>query len=200
MKDRLLNKYQIESNGELITVETIETEKGIKVNIVGNTMDVIVNNDILYSKFDNEDYKYIPVNIREFVEKNLCSWSDGIVVKDEIVKCEVEINGEAYDIEIPKNTAKNKIMYINNWLNSYDKISEYDVDIDVSKARERFDKLLIDIKGVGYELVFRWDGNEYDDIYGLKLNINDFNEDKVLECMELWEGYDSELAEYIKKI
>lgn len=198
MKDKILNSFSVNEDNEDIKVEVIKTEKGIVININGSTVDVKVNGDLIYSKFDNENYKYIPVNMRSFVEKNLCEWENDIVVEAKEVKCNIEFNGSEYYCILPKNKAKGNIVYFVNWLNSYKKISGYEVEIP--NAEENFNKLIESIREVGYDLVYKWDGNEYDDSWGLKLSINDFSEKKVFQCFKLWEDYNNELEKYISKI
>lgn len=198
MKDKIINSFKTNSNDEEIIVNVMQSDKGIVVSINGNTMDVIVNDDVLYSKFDKEEYKYIPVNLRSFVENNLCSYGDGIVIEKGEIKCDLEFDCKEYFIQIPKNRAKNKLMYINNWLNSYEKIYEYDVE--VPNGELKFKELVSQIKSKGYNFIYRWDGNEYEDTWGLEISINEFDEDKVVECIKLWDEYNANLEKYIDMI
>ena len=79
IKGKILNTFSVESNGENIITNIIQTDKGIKIDIKGTTMDIIVNDETIYSKYDKEEYKYIPVNMRDFISKNLCEWGDGFI-------------------------------------------------------------------------------------------------------------------------
>lgn len=198
MEKKIINSFKTESNNEEIIVNVIQSDKGIIVNITGNTMDVIVNDDLLYSKFDKEEYKYIPVNLRSFIADNLCSWGDGIIIKDDKIECILEFNCEEYYVEIPKNRAKNKTIYINNWLNSYKKIYEH--GIEIPNGEENLEKLISQIKDKNCDFVYRWDCNEYDDTWGLKIDINKFDENKVIECITIWTEYNTNLEKYISMI
>jgi hypothetical protein len=198
MKDKVLNKFSVESNGETIEISTIQTDKGIIVSVNGTTMDIIVNDEVIYSKFDKPEYKDIPVNLRLFIEKNLCEWGNGISKEDGKICCDIACEGEEYWVRMPTNRAKKKDILISNWLNEYEKIGEY--DIEIPDAKENYEKLIKDIKSIGYEFRFAWDGNEYDSGYELVVPVNEFNETKVIECFKLWSNYNAHLEEYIKKI
>ena len=86
---------------------------------------------------------------------------------------------------------------MSSWLVDYKKIQDY---IEVPNGEENLNKLIDDIKEIGYDFVFMYDGNEYDNIYGLKFKANDFNKEKILKCMKLWEEYNNLLDKYIDKI
>lgn len=198
MEESIINSFKTKSSNEEIMINVIRSDKGISVNIEGNTMDVVVNGDLLYSKFDKEEYKYIPVNLRNFIANNLCSWEDDIRLKDTVVECTLEFDCKEYCVQIPKNRAKSKTMYISNWLNSYEKIANYNVEI--INGKENFEQLISKMKNIGYDFVYRWDGNEYEDTWGLKIDINDFNENKVMECIKSWNEYNANLEKYIDMI
>lgn len=195
MKDKILNKFSVESNGETIEVITIQTDKGITVNIIGTTMDVFINNDEVYSKYDNPEYKNIPSILRPFIEKNLMG---EICTEKGKVECAVYCKGDEYYVSMPTNRAKKKDISFYNWLESYEKIQGYDVEIP--NAQKNFDKLIEDIKNIGYIFKFAWDGNEYDNTFELLVPINEFDEDRVYQCFKLWKDYNKELNKYIDKI
>ena len=93
MKDKLLNTFSTESNGEIIRVNILETDKGIVFDIVGQSMDVFINGEEFYSKYDKEEYKFIPSHLRSFVEENLCSCGDGLRKEGSEVKCDLDLEG-----------------------------------------------------------------------------------------------------------
>ena len=133
MKDKILNTFSTQSNGEMIEVNTIQTDKSILVQINGTTMDIMVNDEEIYSKFDNPEYKNIPSSLRGFIEKNLCSWGDGIRTEKGKVNVDIEIGGNEYWIQIPTNRAKCKDIFMSDWLESYEKIQRYDVETPNAK-------------------------------------------------------------------
>jgi hypothetical protein len=160
MKDKILNRFETENNGEKVVVLTVQTDKGVLVKIKGNSMDVQVNDDILYSPYDKEEYKYIPVELRDFVKEHLCEWENDITVKTGKVEMNLYIQGEENYTTIPTNRAKSKDVEFHNWLESYEKIRDYEVEIP--NAEEKYERLINDIKEIGYDFQFAYDGNEYD--------------------------------------
>ena len=198
MKDKILNTFSVESNGETIKIDTIQTDKGIVVSINGTTMDILVNSEEIYSKFDKPEYKDIPSSLRGFVEKYLCDWGDGIKIEKGKVNCDIQDKGTEYWMQIPTNRAKCKDIYLSNWLEIYDRIE--DCGVEIPNAKENYEKLISDIKTIGYNFEFAFGGNEYDDSYKLVIPINEFDEKKVFQCFKLWEDYNSYLEKYISKI
>lgn len=198
MKDRILNRFETENNGEKVVVLTIQTDKGIIVKIKGDSMDVQVNDDIIYSKFDKEEYKYIPVELRGFVKEHLCEWQEDIVIKDGKVEMNLYIEGQENYTTIPTNRAKSNNIEFHNWLESYEKIRYY--DIEIPNAEENYQKLINDIKNIGYDFKFAYDGNEYDNTYKLIVPIKEFNKEKIYKCMNIWNEYNKYLDKYINMI
>lgn len=198
MSIKLISTFSADSNGETVNVNVYETEKGITVNIEGTAMDVLINSEEVYSKFDKPEYKKIPSHIRPFVEKHLNNYEDSIRIEDTKVCMSVDIGGTDYNMDIPVNRAKCKDIYISDWLESYDKIIGYDVEIP--NAKENYEKLVKDINDIGYKFEYAWGGNEYDDIFKLVVPINKFDELKINECVILWKAYNKYLDKYIKLI
>ncbi|MBZ9693317.1 hypothetical protein [Clostridium sp. M14] len=198
MNNKILNEYQTEINNEKIIISTIKTDKGILVKVKGNSMDIQVNDEIIYSPYDKEEYKYIPVNLRDFVTEHLCEWEDDIKVKDGKVEMNLYIEGEEIFANISTNRARNKNIEFRNWLESYAKIRDY--EIEIPQAEEKYKKLINDIKEIGYNFQFAYSGNEYDDVYKLIVQIKDFDKSKVYECINIWSEYNRYLNKYIDMI
>ncbi|NFH01308.1 hypothetical protein FC831_13655 [Clostridium botulinum] len=198
MNNKILNEYQTEINNEKIIISTIKTDKGILVKVKGNSMDIQVNDEIIYSPYDKEEYKYIPVNLRDFVTEHLCEWEDDIKVKDGKVEMNLYIEGEENYANISTNRARNKNIEFRNWLESYAKIRDY--EIEIPQAEEKYKKLINDIKEIGYNFQFAYSGNEYDDVYKLIVPIKDFDKSKVYECINIWSEYNRYLNKYIDMI
>ncbi|MET3508272.1 hypothetical protein [Halalkalibacter oceani] len=192
-----VDKYS--SNGEEVELKVSETEKGLQIDINGLTMDVLVNGDIFYSKFDKEEYKYIPPLLRGYVEEHLCTYSDGIYKEKGKVNMDLLIRGREYFVQIPTKRAKNNTITFTDYLNSYEKIQDY-LNSQIEGAEKRYKNLLRDIETIGYKLGISHDGNEYDDWYSLYVPIDQFSEDKINQCLELWDQYNEELEKYIEKI
>lgn len=183
--------YEVESNNEKIEVEIVETEKGIVVNIKGYTQDVVVNGEIIYSNYDNEHYKFVPVLIRPFIEKHLESF--GTDLNKEVTELEIYlcINNREFLCLLPINRAKSDYMLLRDWLLDY---SLMDLNDELKfKAEAMYKELLKDISDYGYTFEMSHGGNDFDTWYELIIPIADFNEEKVLECLTLWDDYNSEL-------
>lgn len=191
---KILNTFSVENNNDKITVEVVETEKGIGVLINGKTMDVSVNEQLIYSKYDKEEYKYIIPSLRDFVSKYICTWGDGIEIKEDNVLCDLLINGVECWINMPHNRASRDTVSIYNSLFSYEKIKDELSDPKMLNGEKILTELINSINEIGYDFKFAWGGDEYDDTYGLVIPINDFNEEKILKCMNLWEDYNNKLS------
>ncbi|WCK57404.1 hypothetical protein PP175_25390 (plasmid) [Aneurinibacillus sp. Ricciae_BoGa-3] len=196
-KDKTLKEFKTESNGEEISVRVIETDKGIQIFVDGQTPDVFVNGEVLYSKYDKEEYKLIPPTLRSFVEERFMSYSEIIKEKGTVIARDLSFFGLDYDIEFSSNRAKEKNVRITNWLNDYEKINDYLVE-PIADGKENFKKLVSSIKEYGYDFRFAYGGNEYDNIYALVVPISEFDEEKINNCIKLWQSYDEQLEKYTK--
>lgn len=69
--NKLLNEFKVEKDNEHLTVQVIENETGIKINIDTNTpLSISVNGDVVEELFNQEEYKYIPPHIRPFISSS----------------------------------------------------------------------------------------------------------------------------------
>ena len=194
MNDKILNKYNVESNGETIEVKVIQTDKGIKVNIIGKTQDVFINGEEFYSFYDKEEYKYIPTFLIPFIEKYLtdCGSNDIEVEKGE-VKAYLEILGREFLAILPTKRAKKKVMALRDYILEYELIEE-DCDIKIENGKENFESFKSSIKDNGCDIVLSHSGDDYDNWYDLVVPIvNEINEEAVLKCIKLWSNYNDSL-------
>jgi len=195
MKDKLLNTFSTESNGEIIRVNILETEKGIVFDIVGQSMDVFINGEEFYSKFDKEEYKFIPSHLRSFVEENLCSYSDGIEKDGSEVKCDILLEGNEYMLLIPTKRAKKNYFTLRNWLVSYEMLIDDGKISNTEIEKLNYNEFLNNVKDYGYQMKISHGGNDYDNWFDLAIPINDFDLDKVKKCLKLWQDYNQYLID-----
>ena len=195
MKDKLLNTFSTESNGEIIRVNILETEKGIVFDIVGQSMDVFINGEEFYSKFDKEEYKFIPSHLRNFVEENLCSYSDGIEKDGSEVKCDILLEGNEYMLLIPTKRAKKNYFTLRNWLVSYEMLIDDGKISNTEIEKLNYNEFLNNVKDYGYQMKISHGGNDYDNWFDLAIPINDFDLDKVKKCLKLWQDYNQYLID-----
>jgi len=196
MKDKLLNTFSNESNGEIIRVNFLETEKGLVIDINGNSMDVFINGENFFSKYDKEEYKYIPNHIRNFVSSRLPSYSD---IKKEAghIECDLSIEGRDYFTKISTQRAKDNNIVFVEYLSEYELVEE-NTDKKIPKAKETYNQLLKDIENIGYKLESSHAGNDDYSWYQLIVPINKFEETRVIECIKLWEQYNKWLDGFSK--
>jgi hypothetical protein len=186
---------EFESNGEIIKLQVTQTDKGISVDIEGKTMDVYINGEEYYSKFDNPLYAHIPTNLRSFVEKN--NGSNKMEKHTGFIRTYLQLGKEEYSVEIPTKRAKSNDIIIRNSLYSYEEISE---EIkEVPYGRENFEMFLDHVKLFGYNFVFSHSAQDYYNYWQLLVPINLFDESKVNNCIELWEEYNDKLEKYLDK-
>jgi hypothetical protein len=98
-----MNK-KIEFEGNV--VEIIKTDKGydIKLNVDKNT-DIYINNECVYSEYEDEAYKYIPENLRAFVKEY--GYDIGINNSGDIVGSYADMMiGKDFTMYFPKNKTK----------------------------------------------------------------------------------------------
>jgi len=195
MKDKLLNTFSTESNGEIIRINILETDKGIVFDIVGKSMDVFINGEEFYSKYDKEEYKYIPSHLRSFVEENLCSYGDGLVKEGSEVQCDLLLEGKEYFLKIPTKRAKKNNLALTDWLINYEMLADDGKIIDKEKEKLKYDEFLGLVKGFGYEMKVSHGGNDYDNWFNLVVPISDFDLERVKKCLKLWQEYNQYLID-----
>jgi len=195
MKDKLLNTFSTESNGEIIRINILETDKGIVFDIVGKSMDVFINGEEFYSKYDKEEYKYIPSHLRSFVEENICSCGDGLVKEGSEVQCDLLLEGKEYFLKIPTKKAKKNTLTLTDWLINYEMLVDDGKITDKEKEKLKYKEFLDLVKGFGYEMKVSHGGNDYDNWYNLVIPINDFDLDKIKKCLKLWQEYNQYLID-----
>jgi len=177
-----LNRFTTESNGETIEVITYESPKGIVVHVNGQSMDVVLNNEVLYSKYDDENYKYIMPQFREFVETH--DPSDFQVNKSNIGTT-LLILGYEFLTQIS--------------LNSLVVPEKLDItDEEVSTLTERINELKALAERFNYSFVISHDGNEYDEFYALTVPFEIFNKENIYAFIEAWNKYDHDACEFIR--
>jgi len=191
---KLLNTFSKESNDEIIKVDILEADKGIVININGTTMDVFINSEEFYSKFDREEYKYIPSHLRSFIEKHLCNYSDEIIKDKSEIKCDLTIEGEDYFCIIPTKRAKKDYFVLRNYLIDYKQLGEdSNIKIDMKEESIKYQEFLNKINSIGYKMQLSHNGNEYDNYFDLAIPINNFNLERVKYCVKLWQEYNKYL-------
>lgn len=200
MKEKILNKISIDDKGKEINIEVFKTEKGIVIKINGNEMDVFVNNEVVYSLYEKEEFKYVPRELRSFVDKYITTYSDGITKKGGKVFCQICLNSEDYYLIMPTNRAKSKNVQI-EFILYEKKLIEENLGINIKKYID-YDTRLKEIKDVikrnGYELKYSTSGNEYDNYYCVEIPISDFNEEKILDCFSYIKKFNIELYRIIR--
>ena len=162
MKDKLLNTFSTESNGEIIRVNILETDKGIVFDIVGQSMDVFINGEEFYSKYDKEEYKFIPSHLRSFVEENLCSCGDGLRKEGSEVKCDLDLEGREYFLTISTKRAKKNNLTLTDWLIDYKVLSDDVKMLDKEKESIIYEEFLSNVNTYGYQMKVSHGGNDYD--------------------------------------
>ena len=194
MKDKLLNTFSTESNGEIIRVNILETDKGIVFDIVGKSMDVFINGEEFYSKFDKEEYKYIPSHLRSFVEEHICSWGDGLRKEGSEVKCDLDLEEREYFLIIPTKRAKNNSLTLRDWLIDYEILVDRGIELGKEKEKQKYEEFLNSVKSCGYKMQLSHGGNDYDNWFDLAVPINDLDLEKVKKCLKLWQDYNQYLT------
>lgn len=194
MKDKLLNSFSTESNGEIINVDVVETDKGIIINIFGTTMDVLINGEEFYSKYDQEEYRYIPSQLRSFVEENICSYGDGLRKDDSDVVCDLTLEDRDYYMMIPTKRSKNNNLRLRDWLIDYNLLVEDGKITDKNLETMKYNEFLNSIKNYGYKIQISHSGDSYDNWVDLIIPINDFNIEKIKTCLKLWQNYNEYLV------
>jgi len=195
MKDKLLNTFSTESNGEIIRVNILETDKGIVFDIVGKSMDVFINGEEFYSKFDKEEYKYIPSHLRSFVEENICSCGDGLRKEGSDIQCDLTLEDREYFLKIPTKRAKKNNLTLTDWLIDYEMIGDDGIEIDLEKEKLKYEEFLNNVKNYGYQMEVSHGGNDYDNWFKLEVPINDFDLERIKKCLKLWQDYNQYLTD-----
>lgn len=192
MENKVLNKMYLDG----CTVKAIQTDKGIRLDIEGNEMEVFINGESFFAPYEEEEYKYIPANLRPFVKEFKADYNN---FNNEIdhVGIELTIEGLDYYTKISKKRGKNNNIELVNDLEDYKLVQDYH-DIEIPNAEENFKKLLVEIENIGYKLQFSHGGNETYNYYSLIVPMNKFDKIKILNCIKVWQKYNKELEKYLK--
>lgn len=191
MKEKLLD-YEVESNGETIKINVVQTEKGVEINILGNTPDVIVNDIVVYSEYEEEEYKYIPPYLRPFIKKYSYDWV-GVNVKEAELGVELCIEGTSFLAMLPIRKEKNSELRLRDWIIEYS-IIEDKMGITVENGKEKFGKFLKAVKELGCDIRYSHGGNDYDNWYDLVVPMKEsVKEETIVECVKLWNEYNQSL-------
>ena len=196
MKDKMLNTFSVESNGETIKVDILKNDKGILIKIDGKTMDVFINGEEFYSKYDKEEYKYIPTHLRNFVEENLCDYGDGIRKDKSEINCDLILEGKEYFMVIPTKRSNKNYFLLRDWLIDYQMLADDGKEMNLDKEKIKYEEFLSNIKSHGYEMKFSHGGNDYDNWFDLviNININNFDFERIKTCINLWQDYNQYLT------
>jgi hypothetical protein len=192
---KVLFSEQFNSNNEQIELDVIQTDKGISININGKTMDVFINGEEYYSKFDSLMYAHIPTQLRDWVEKNMQTGDQEFEKKDGFVKLYLYFNNREYFIKIPTNRAKNNNIYIVGDLYSYSELFEGSkiTDANLNRENDKFDNFINKISDFGYKLQFSHNAQDYYNYWQLVVPMDKFNEELIDQCIKIWQNYDDEL-------
>lgn len=196
--NKILLTQNYESNGETINLQVIQTNKGIQFNINGKTMDVFINGEEYYSKFNNPMYAYIPTQLRNWVEKNMQTGNQEFEKKDGFIKFYLYFNNREYFIKVPTNRAKNNNIYIVGDLYSFEELFEDGKNINLDNEKEKFYNLVRKIYDLsGYRLQFSHNAQDYYNYWQLIVPMDKFNEEYIEQCIKIWKNYDDELEKCI---
>lgn len=192
-------------------IEVIKTEKGYEVKLkLDKNVDVYINDDCIYSEYEEEAYKYIPTTIREFVKEHVY---------------DIGIDNNSYDIkgtyaemtnkiDFAMYFPKNKTQKITARFTMTDPLKDIlyliedfyssDEEDEMNKAKneitQAYNKMTNDLKELGFKLEPSHSMNEgfwgWQDI---KFKAKDWNKDLFLKAIDIINKYDSEFNIIVKK-
>lgn len=186
-------------------IEVIKTEKGYEVKLkVNKNVDVYINDDCIFSEYEEEAYKYIPITIREFVKKHAYD----IGINDgSYAECSNKITFVMY---FPKN--KTQLITVRfsitdpleDTLNRVEDFYSANEEDEMNKAKneitELYNKMLNNLKEIRFELIPSHSMEEgfwgWQDI---KFKAKDWNEELFLKAIDILNGYDSNFDKIVKK-
>lgn len=191
-------------------MEVIKTEKGYEVRVAGGkNVDVFVNNECIYSEYDNDAYKYVPVSMRDFVKKH--SYDIGVNDNGDIKGTYAEVNVAGRDLTMyfPKNkTKKVHARYsITDPLETVlERIDDYEFKTDKvalsvkDKITTMYNEMLTGLKELGFELIYSHSACEsFWGWHDLTFKPADFNQEQFTKASKVIFKYDTEFTKLLKK-
>lgn len=136
-------------------------------------------------------------NLKKFIKNENPYYCEIRKDSNEIIFDEVDYFGRQYMIIIPlKITNKNPQVIFRDDLTDINRLWElYSISIDITQSI--YNKLQSDISNLGCKLVDSCCGSNDDYTwFDLYMNMEDFSEQTLQKCTELWTNYNKELSKY----
>jgi hypothetical protein len=178
----------INQEGIKITLEEVNGLKTINIEECDNYNIKYKGKVILENT--KEEFSNIPIQIRNKIKR----YADLV---------EIDKNETVFDVNTKDGnyccrcktifaTEEKEYLTMNNWLVNPEKLSE-EYAVDIEKWNGRIETLETKAKLWGFDFYKSGDGNDYDDLYTLKVPIKDFNMDTVIEFLNMWEKYNKDI-------
>ena len=209
---RAVNKALDEVNGGVKEISVGDTVVEVKsneispvVNITTPDATVIVNNDTLWAKYEEEEYKYIPPAMRAFVQAN----QDYMKLEKEDLIVDVYIDGRDVSLYFPVNRRK-RITARFSTISTLDHVFEYIGDMDLTNKRKEqvkgkiqrmWNELNEKIEKYGFSIIFSHDMGElfwgYNDIL---FDSDKWNEKNFVKACKAFAKFTKDMEEYADKL
>lgn len=203
-----ISEPKIEFEGNI--VEIVKTEKGYEVRLtIDKNVDVFVNSDCVHSEYEDEAYKYVPVNMREFIKENVVDIDNNDNGDIKGAYADICIDGS----EITLYFSKNKLDAIHARYSITDPLKDIlylvdDYSFDTGqelllvkeKVTDMYNAMTSGLKELGCELVYSH--SMLDGFWGwhdLVFKPSDFNKEQFMAASKVILNYESAFTKLAKE-
>lgn len=200
------NKIKFESN----MIEVIKTDKGYDVKITADkNVDVYMNQECIYSEYESDSYKYVPINMRDFIKENAydIGYNDGGDIDGSYV--EINILGRDITMYFPRNKTKKiharytltdplkDVLYL---MDEFEYENEQELILAKEKVTNLYNNMIKGLKDLGFKLEYSHSmGESFWGWHDLVFNANNFNEEKFIKASEIIFKYDDDFGKLAKE-
>lgn len=192
-------------------IKVIRTEKGYEVKLkLDKNVDVYINDDCVFSEYEEEGYKYIPLIMRDFIKKysyDIGISDDNADVKGSYAECTNKID---FAIYFPKN--KTQLITVRfsitdpleDILNLVDDFYSDDEENEMNQAKTEitqiYNKMLNDLKVIGFKLQPSHSmGESFWGWQDIKFKTKNWNEKLFLKAIDIINEYGNSFDDIVKK-
>lgn len=184
-----------------ITATLVPTEQGFKLVVTGN-LDIELNNELIYSAtYEDPNYKYIPLTMRDFIKsKTIESMEYDPIEKRLAVDFDVSTNSdyESVSIYFPLDQSKEikarldgimPLHLLSDFIDGRFPQKEKRAEIKAHLA-SHWDSMVAEIKTLGFQLAFSHSANwGVDGWHDISFYAKDWNQENFTKAITSWNTF-----------
>lgn len=198
----------IEWNGMTITLDETGKSPSISIQSADKDFDVVVNEQTVYSAYEEKEYRLIPPIIRPFIEKHAYLLDEFEERKKPVVAADMTVAGESVTGYFKSNTSKPiafRFISVPDGQGLVDdgleeRLEGSELELAKTNVKTLWDTLLETIQKEGYTFklshVMDYGYHGYWDVI---VPLSDWNEEKFTRCAEAISTYVDSMKAYYEE-